>query len=197
IWRGLKLSESAAIQPSISFTKDNFLLGSWASYTIARESVQEIDWFFVYKLGQLSFILNNYYTLPDTGSGYSYFNINPSSTLHAFEGGISFQLSKSFPLTLFAATMFYGNDRDINGNLMFSTYLEANYIVNISKIDFGIFLGLTPYKGYYANDFAIINLGFSATKTIALTTEYSIKTKGSYVLNFAQKSVFLLFTITL
>jgi len=198
IWRGINLSESPAIQPTIGLTYNDLTFGSWGSFTVARETIQEVDLFLTYEKQYFSITINNYYNTLDTlGFSGNYFQLSGSSTPHALEGVIAVNGPESLPLSLSAATMFWGNDRDEDGTNLFSTYIELSYPFTANEIETSAFIGITPANGYYHDKFGVVNLGFSMVKEIRITDNFSLPLMGSFMVNPVQEKVFLVFGVTL
>jgi hypothetical protein len=198
VWRGLNLSESPALQPTLGISYKNFTLGTWSSYTLSRESIQEVDLFLSYEREYLTITINNYYNTLDTlGFTGNYFDMNKATTPHVLEGMITLSGPESFPLSLTAATMFWGNDRKEDGNNFYSTYLELEYPFKVQETEIATFIGITPTNGLYGTEFGVVNLGLSATKSIVVTENFSIPIKGSFMLNPQQEKVFFVISLTL
>lgn len=198
VWRGINLSESPAIQPAISINYKGLSFGTWASYTFSREALQEVDLFLSYQTRFVTFTLNNYYNPVDSlGFAGNYFELSGSRTPHILEGLITLNGPENFPVSLTAATMFWGNDRDADDKNLFSTYLELAYPFAINENQANIFLGVTPANGFYYNKFGLVNLGLSVSKDIKITDTFSLPIKGSFCVNPALEKVFLIFSITL
>ena len=198
VWRGLNLSESPAVQPTLAFTYKGVSFGSWASYTLSREAIQEVDLYLSYEHERFGITINNYFNTLDTFDFQgNYFNLSSKTTPHVLEALVSVYGPESFPLVLSFATMFYGNDRDDNGNSLYSSYLELSYPLSLNEVDANLFLGLTPAKGLYAEKFNLVNVGFSASRNIAITDKFSIPIMGSFIVNPSQEKVFLVLSITL
>ena len=75
-----------------------------------------------------------------------------------------------------------GNDP---GNNM---YFEFGYPFTISEIDFGLVVGGTTGSednpGYYGSDeFALINVGISASKEVKITEDFSLPLSSSFIVN--------------
>jgi hypothetical protein len=125
-----------------------------------------------------------------------HFNMRDTTTNHALEASLAYVLSENFPLTITAATFFYGNDRKPNGDPYYSTYLELDYPVTFQNYSFNFFIGGTPAEGLYANEAAIVNAGFSASKDLKVTDSFSIPISASLVSNPKAEDIFLVFKIT-
>lgn len=66
VWRGINLSESPCIQPYFEFSYKHFILGSWASYSVAKEPFQEVDLYVKYKTRFINFSICDYYNPVDS-----------------------------------------------------------------------------------------------------------------------------------
>lgn len=197
VWRGSLLSANLNIQPSLSFSMGNLSAGFWGSYGVA-EPFAEIDIFITYDIGVVSFTLNDYYIQDETGfSQNRYFEWGRKLTPHALEGCVVFNGSESFPLSILATTMFYGNDRDANGDNIFSTYFEANYNKKINDVDVSVFVGGTPFNGMYANRAAIVNLGVGIGKEVKINEYLKVPVYSSIVINPHRQEIFFIVGITI
>ena len=197
LWRGLLLDNNPCIQPDLSLSVGGFTFGSWASYGY-NSKFPEIDFYLIYEFGPLSLTVFDYYNEDETDlSSIKYFTWDRKLTGHALEGTIAWNGTENFPLRALAATFFYGNDRDADGNQYYSTYFEIGYPFNLSDYSLEFFLGATPAKGLYNNSANIVNVGFSASKDIKLTENFTLPIQGSFVVNPAQENVFFVVGITL
>ena len=86
-----------------------------------------------------------------------------------------------------------GDQNEETGNPYFSTYLEVKYPFTVLTIETEPFIGLTPFPGYYADRFAIINTGISFSKEIDLKLPFSIPLCLSFISNPYTKRSFLIF----
>jgi len=197
VWRGLLLSNSPSIQPSIGVTYKGFSLSSWASYSFSPSAFQEVDFNFSYTIGKITIGVNDYFNPNDSmGIKNDYFNYSRNTALHAFEPFITFYEIAGTPLTATAGLFAYGNDRDEDGKNLYSSYVELNYADNINDYGLNFFGGATLGKGYYADKPAIVNLGVSISKEIKVIDGFTIPCKGSFIVNPNAQNVFLVFTIT-
>lgn len=197
IWRGLLYNSSPNFQPDLSLSVGNFSIGSWASYSF-NQNYAEVDLYITYAIGGFSATLFDYYNENEADmASIKYFKWDRKITGHALEGTIAWNGTESFPLRALAATFFYGNDRDADGNQYYSTYFEIGYPFNLSDYSLEFFLGATPAKGLYNNSANIVNVGFSASKDIKLSENFTLPIKGSFVINPAQENVFFVVGITL
>ncbi len=199
VWRGINLSESPAIQPTLSLTYKNITFGTWASYTFSREMLQEVDLFLSYETRFATFTLNNYYNPPSDSIGFigDYFELSSKKTPHILEGVLSLNGPEKFPIVITAAVMFWGNDKDEENKSVYSTYIEAGYPFEVHETKTNLFLGITPFEGFYYSKFGFVNAGVAVSKEIKITENYSLPIKGSFSINPALEKVFLVFSITL
>jgi hypothetical protein len=199
IWRGLGQSLNPNIQPYASLEYKNFALGAWASYGLSAPFA-EIDLYLSYTLGSITITVNDYYNEDESDmSLHDYFQYNDKdsiSTVHSFEGAISFGGMDNFPVSATFATFFYGDDKDEEGINYYSTYLELAYGFDIGENELSLFGGGTLAEGYYADKAAIINLGLKASREIYINERFTIPTSMSFIINPYAKDVFFVFGFT-
>jgi len=159
LWRGDKLGDAPAIEPEISLTNEKFSFTIWGASTFDN-SYEELDLIVNYQvLPALSITLFDYYN-PVQGEKNEFWHYSGDDLRHTIELTGDFE-KEGFPLTVLAGVFFYG-DKDIEaGKEQFSTYIEPAYYFKLAGKDFSAFAGFTPFSGYYADNFAFINLGFS------------------------------------
>lgn len=197
LWRGLLYSPNPNIQPYGSFSYKGLTFGAWGSYGISTPYA-ETDLYLSYKIGSLTFAINDYYVLSDDSLGnYNYFDLKKSSTLHSLEGAITYSGPESFPISITASTFFAGvDDYDGDGNNDYSTYFELGYTKNVSGIPLKFFIGGTPKKGLYSDNANIVNIGVNATKALKFSEHLEIPVFTSFVINPYSRDMFIVFGIT-
>lgn len=225
VWRGIQFGGfSPSIQPGASVAIGNLEIGAWGSYSIGGANpYQEFDLYISYTLmdGMFSLSLNDYY-FPDETADYKYFRYDKDETGHIFEGSVSFNGTESFPVSFLLGVNFFGNDvRKINDDqtspdfnsedgLQYSSYAEIGYSGSIKDVSIDAFMGLAlnnPKKadantgyigetGFYGDGFGVVNLGFTASKEIKITENYSLPVFGSIITNPQAEKVFFVFGIT-
>lgn len=184
VWRGIALSKAPAIQPYLDFTYGSFSIGSWASYTVGEDVIQEVDLYLSFTKSWFTITACDYFTPNDTISYNDYFDWNNNRTGHAIEVSAIIADIKNIPLSLTAGIYLYGNDRDDNNNNFYSTYFELAYSKSFhNNINFSSFVGITPFKGYYADEFNVVNVGISLEKEIKITDKFSVPLSGSLIVN--------------
>jgi hypothetical protein len=197
VWRGLSLSSSPNIQPYMDFSFKNFSFGAWASYAIG-EKYAEIDFYLSYSNNGFSLTLNDYYTEDESDFSLTdHFNWKSNTTPHALEGVVGYTLQGTIPLSFSAATIFYGNDQDAEGNNYYSTYLELSYPFAIKDLNFRAYIGGTPFEGIYAENPNVINLGLRGTKEIRITENFSLPVSCSIISNPSAEDVFVVASLSL
>lgn len=169
IWRGIAYGNTPAVQPSISYTKSNVTVGTWASYSVdIADSVQtENDFYVSTKVGDLDITLTDYYYPRD---GYLFERDN-----HTFE----LMLNYSYFVDLTLATNVY-NDDD------FSPYVKIAKEVDGLTLFVGT--SLTESEWYGTDEFNVIELGATASKD-----DLSV----SYILNPNERKNYIVLTYSL
>lgn len=197
VWRGLLYSSNVNIQPSIGLSCNNFFMGAWGSYGLS-DKYAEVDFYAGYGLGNLTLTVNDYYTENETDMDqYDHFNFNNETTNHALEGSLAYYFGDNCPLTLTGAMFLYGNDRDAEGENFYSTYIEAHYDWQTAgEYQWSAFVGGTPAEGLYADNAAIVNVGFSLTNELIINDKLTLPVEGSLISNPEAEDVFLVMKVT-
>jgi hypothetical protein len=197
VWRGLLYSAAPNIQPTLDFTKGNFSVGAWGSYGVGVPYA-EIDLYLSYSISAFTFTINNYYVEDETDLELnSYFNWNKGATPHSLEGSATFNGTDRFPISITAATFFFGNDWDENGNSNYSTYFEVGHTRQLGNFELNLFAGGTPAKGLYASKAAIVNLGVGVSHELSLSSTFKLPVFASLVVNPSAQDIFFVFGFTL
>ncbi|HEX2920099.1 MAG TPA: hypothetical protein VHO50_02930 [Bacteroidales bacterium] len=195
IWRGLPLSLSSNIQPSLVLTYGNFSFGGWGSYSLSSR-YSEADLFLCYDLGLFTLGLNDYYSEEETDLSFNDYSDFSNDTPHSIEGTLTFNGTESFPLSFTLGTFVYGADKDFDDNNYYSTYLEVSYSASINDTDLNFFLGGTPAEGYYSDKAAIVNLGITASHNLKISESFSLPVGTSFILNPDANDVFIVLGLT-
>jgi hypothetical protein len=195
VWRGQLLGAYPAIQPTLDFTRGGLSLGAWASYSITQNTSQEVDLYLSYATEYLTFSVLDYYALTDTIEfSNDYFNWNNNTTSHQVEVSATLNSIGNIPISLSANVFVYGDDKkDSTTTNVYSTYFELGYTKSIGDYELNAFLGVTPFKGYYADKFNVVNLGLTLSREIEITDNYSIPVKASFIMDPGKQNVFLVF----
>lgn len=184
IWRGINLGgASPAIQPYAELATGDFTLGAWASYTTGGQNYgQEFDIYAGYAFGNFSLGFTDY-TFPDDFASNPYFNINN----HVGEAMLSYGDDS---ITLMAAVNVYGDDDN-------SIYAEIGVPFTIGETELGLTLGAANGGYYTSEDFAIINIGLSASKDIKITETFSVGAGAATIFNPDTDEAYLVFSLSL
>jgi hypothetical protein len=183
-------SPTPNIQPTLAITNGIFELGVWGS-TDFTGSYKEVDPYVSITAGHLKLALTDYNWNFEKAN---YFNYKNSETGHRFEGTIGFTGTESLPVSISWNTIVYGLDKksDDSTKQAYSTYIELGY----SRGATSIFIGFTPWAGYYNNygettfkpgankkTFSVVNIGASVTKALKITETFSLPLKATLVIN--------------
>ncbi len=179
VWRGYDAGSSPSLQPDISYTAGNFVVGGWAAYaTNGNPGGTEINFYASYTIetgaGELEFVVTDY-IFPEAENFYD-------GASHYVELGVGYSFEK-IPLSLFLGT-FVLNDDD------YSTYIQAEY--SLGGID--LLAGFTPTESaLYGNTKpAFINLGIGTSREITVTDTFSFTLSSSLILNPLTEDAFFL-----
>ena len=144
-WRGLVLSGSPAVQPFLELQTGGFVMGAWGSASLQADDWQETDLYVGYRLGSFSLMVFDYFMYREQDQE-DFFNYHPDRSAHVLELIASYEGSDKLPLRLLAGWNFYGADPDR------SLYGEAAWMGQSGNLDWELFAGYTPSRGYYHED---------------------------------------------
>ncbi|WP_291972331.1 TorF family putative porin [Lutibacter sp.] len=186
VWRGIEFSDSPVIQPYVEYTLGNLTLGIWASYETGGQVIgQEFDLYASYSFGAVSLGFTDY-SFPVDGLSDRYFQLKN----HVGELMVSFEGVKKLPLTLMLAMNIY-ND---NAN---SIYTKIEYPFKIGDVELSTFIGGGNKIYTVDKDFAITNVGFSASRDVKITSLVSLGMSVSAIFNPNTEDAYLVFLISL
>jgi hypothetical protein len=181
LWRGDQLGDAPAIEPEITLTKGNFGFSVWGATTF-NNSYNEIDIILNYKiLPFLNITFYDYYNpVPDTQN--QFWKFKGEEMRHSLE--LTADLGNDdFPITLLAGVFLYGDKDSISSGERFSTYIEPAYNFKIAGKDFSLFAGFTPFNGYYAGNFAFINVGATFSDSFAISEKLELPVEITFCTN--------------
>ncbi|MEA3504917.1 MAG: hypothetical protein U9R32_06935 [Bacteroidota bacterium] len=197
LWRGSSSGTAPCIEPAINYhpTK-NLTLTGWAAYSV-DESYSELDFIASYQLKKVNISVLDYYC-PKIGvySGQDLINYKQRETNHMIDIVVSYKPFDRLPLNFSASSALYGADLDQHGDQRYSSYFETKYNFNLHKSSVDVFMGLTNGDSFYDEDFSIINLGVSASRTLFSNNNVTIPIKASIVGNPSKEKIHLSFTIS-
>ncbi|MDP3914181.1 MAG: hypothetical protein Q8R96_10645 [Bacteroidota bacterium] len=191
IWRGNQLGDAIAVEPSVTISGGRFSFNIWAART-TNNSYSEIDLIPSYQFNHFSLTLLDYYN-PVPGEINQYLNFQEGKNRHSVELNIDNYSIDKQRFKWMAGTFILGDKNEETGKPFYSTYLEFKYPVTIFGIKTEPFAGLTPFKGYYADKFAIINAGISFSKEIDLKLPFTFPLSLSFISNPYSKQSFVIF----
>jgi hypothetical protein len=86
--------------------------------------------------------------------------------------------------SLFLPEFFlYGDKDSISSGERFSTYIEPACNFKIAGKDFTLFTGFTPFNGYYAGNFAFINVGATFSDCFAISEKLELPVEVTFCTN--------------
>jgi len=205
IWRGLDYGKAPSIQPTFAYLKSEFEIGCWGAFN-AIGTYHEADLYAKYTLKNFTIACTDYFIHNETKSNDTrYFDYGSKSTNHTLEGSLQYKGSEKFPISVLAATYFFGNDRawgyddekDSTLENYYSTYFELGYTLKCKGKTVDLFMGLTPQAGAYGNTFGVINLGLTGYRTIQITDKFELPVKASLIANPQAGNLYFVIGITL
>lgn len=225
VWRGTDFSNSPCFQPGFEISKSGLAFGAWGSYSFNGLGGAEMDLYLSYTFlnEMLTVTVTDYFFPVENAATNKYFMYEASKTGHVLEGMITFNGTDDLPLSFTAATNFFGDDaRVINDDpssadfnkstgIQYSTYLELAYSMDINGTDVEVFAGFTPNKprsadnatgyigesGFYGKTMGFVNVGFTGSKEIKISEEFSLPVSSSLIVNPMAENIFLVFGFSL
>lgn len=191
IWRGNQLGDAIAVEPSVTISGGRFSFNLWAART-TNNSYSEIDLIPSYQFNHFSLTLLDYYN-PVPGEINQYLNFQEGKNRHSVELNIDNYSIDKQRFKWMIGTFVLGDKNEETGKPFYSTYLEFKYPFTFFGIETEPFAGLTPFKGYYADKFAIINTGISFSKEIDLKLPFTFPLSLSFISNPYSKQSFVIF----
>jgi len=193
VWRGINQeSNQPNIQPTVSYTNGGFNIGTWGSGNFTG-SLKEFDFYVTYAFPHFFSVTLTDYNWNFTKSHFIY---NSNRTDHVFEGTLSYAGTEYFPLSASLNTMFFGADKNAEGDNAYSTYVELSYPITSNA---KLFLGTSLFDGpaYGTNGFGVTNLCIRICKTIDFSDKFCLPVYGIAGFNPDAENAFLVAGITL
>lgn len=172
IWRGQKLGTAPAIEPSFTLSSARFSFNFWASVT-TNNSYSEIDLIPAYQFNDFKLTLFDYYNPVPEGNN-QYLNFKEGRNRHSLELAVDNYSVEKQRLKWMVGTFLLGDKNKSTGNPFYSTYIELKYPFIVWNIETEPFVGITPFKGYYADQFTVINTGISFGKQLTISQKLMI-----------------------
>lgn len=195
VWRGLDFGESMSVQPGLTISLGGLEFGAWGSYAISASGsgANENDLWATYTY--------------ETASGASfavgftdYYFPSPRADkfrdkdAHTQEVSVAVSGSEAFPVSLYAG-MVLDDDKPI--------YFEASVPFTAGDVELGLHAGAVSGESeFYATEgFALVNLGLTASKELAITDSFAPPVSVSYIVNPSDSEsgnrAFLVFALSL
>lgn len=181
VWRGQRLGTGISIEPSATVTSGRFSFNAWAAFT-ADNSYTELDLVPSYQFDLFSLSLLDYY-IPVSEQSNKFLNFKEGQSRHSLELTIDNYSIEKQRFKWMVGTFFAGDRDSITNNSLYSTYLEFKYPFTVLGIDVEPVVGLTPFRGLYADNFAFVNTGISLSKELQLSSRFSIPLAISFIHN--------------
>ncbi|MDR1370380.1 MAG: hypothetical protein LBJ72_09710 [Dysgonamonadaceae bacterium] len=195
VWRGA-YQTSASVQASMGLSIAGFSLSAWGSVPFSGIA-KEVDFTIGYEVAGFSVAITDYWWAGE--DAYKYFTYDARQTEHHFEGSLSYSLPvEKFPLALSWNTLFAGEDYyKADGKRAYSSYVTAAYPFKIKSTGLEAEIGITPWKGMYADGFTVVSVGIKARKEIRITDGFSLPVFGQVLANPKSQDVFFVFGLSL
>ncbi|OFX52745.1 MAG: hypothetical protein A2066_04285 [Bacteroidetes bacterium GWB2_41_8] len=191
VWRGSQLGNALAIEPSATVTSGRFSFNVWAAVT-TNNSYSEIDLIPSYSFNHFTFTVFDYYN-PVPEENNQYLNFQEGKNRHSVELSFDNYSIDKQRFKWMIGTFVLGDKNEETGNPFYSSYLELKYPFTVFTIDAEPFAGLTPFRGYYADKFALINTGISFSKEIDLKLPFTFPLSLSFISNPYSRQSFIIF----
>jgi hypothetical protein len=192
IWRGSMLGDDVAIEPSVTIESGRFSLNFWAAVT-PNNSYSEIDLIPSFAFNHFSVTLLDYYNpIPDENN--TYFTFQEGKSRHSLELAFDNYGIDKYRFKWMIGTFLLGDKDEVTDKPLYSTYIEFKYPFTVKGIDIEPSVGLTPFKGLYADNFAVVNAGISIGKELDFKLPFTIPLSLSFISNPDAQKNFLVFS---
>lgn len=193
-WRGHKLGNGLAVEPSVSFISGKFGLTFWAAFT-PNNTYSEIDIIPSWEFEKFTFTLFNYYN-PVVGEKNNYLNFKENESRHSVELAVDNYNISGEKFKWMIGTFVFGDKNIVTNKAYFSSYIEIKYPLNIfAKISAEPVLGITPFKGYYAEKLAIVNAGIAFKRDLDFKLPVKFPIELSIISNPYKKDSFIVLSV--
>jgi hypothetical protein len=117
------------------------------------------------------------------GGNNQFFNFQEDMNRHSLELTLDNYSIEKRKFKWLIGTFLLGDRNELTDRPFYSTYLEIKYPFTAFGIDTEPFVGLTPFRGYYADNFAVINTGISFGKELDFKLPFTIPLNLSFIFN--------------
>ncbi len=195
VWRGLDFGESMSVQPGLTIALGGLEFGAWGSYSISASGAgaNENDLWATYTYetsGGASFAVGftDYYFPGPRAPKYR------DADAHTQEVSVAASGTEAFPVSIYAG-MILDDDKPV--------YIEASVPFDLGDVGIGLHAAAVSGKSeFYATEgFALVNLGITASKELAITDSFAPPVSVSYIVNPSDSQsgnrAFLVFALSL
>lgn len=204
LWRGLVITDKPMLGVITTLKLNesgSFTTGFWGGMAFSNDNdgthYKEINYYMQYVANGFSIGLWDLFNTRGA-TDVDVWDYEKETTGHLLDLRTSYNFGESFPLTLEADVLLYGSgDSEMeNGDLeqRYSTYMQVSYpLVKDAKVNFDAFVGAgfslngdTHLYGDGQNNFDLVNMGFTASKTVKIA-DLSIPVSATTLWNPSQK----------
>ena len=191
IWRGMDVGYGVSLQSDLCFSYKGLSLEAWGAASLHDVGLREFDVMLSYNIGGFTATLTDYFS-GDEDTNYKDYRNNHTGEL---------QLDYSFdavPLTLTWATMLWAGEQvelDDEGDRMFSSYFGVSYEADVRGVTLTPAIGITPWKGQYADGFKVTDITLKAEKAIVETERVKVPMYTQAIVSPANKKTYLVLGI--
>lgn len=164
---------------------------AWGSTDLTSPDL-EFDLVLGYVFKGVEVAITDYYFNEVDGVKYNYFKYKNGKTSHTFEATLGYTFHEKFPLSLSWNTYFAGADAWYNKKRSYSTYVQLSYPFRLWSIDMTAELGITPWKGIYADEFNVVDISMKGEKVIPVTQSFSLPLFAGVVFNPVTDKAYLI-----
>jgi len=182
VWRAISSGSAPCIEPYVSYRLNGLSVSAWSSYAIDY-SYKEFDIFVKYDWEFLQVGLFDYYCPNPQVLTNDFTDFSSLNTRHLYEVQLNYTGHENFPLNIITGCFIGGFDKDENGSQLYSTYFEMNYTMKAKKNQLKAEVGMTPFKGMYADHFSVFNYGLTLMREIQITEKWSILSSYKLIYN--------------
>ncbi len=204
LWRGTNPA-IASVQPTLGLAYKGLSLSAWGNVAFKGKeyengvetgrNVDEFDLTLSYSTHGLTFGVTDYYFDYD---GHPYFKYASHETSHIWEAFLGYDFGI---INAIWYTNIGGADGvNKKGNRAYSSYVELNAPFRLATIDWVATLGFVPYATTLypdAEGFAVNNVALKATKSIIITSHFSLPIFAQIMTNPSTQKVWFMAGFTL
>lgn len=173
LWRGMEMTASPTIYPTIGYEAGGFNIYSTAAYAV-DDSYQEWDFGISYTAGNFTVEVIDYYypalsseKFPDTPR-YDFYNWKNSTTGHQLDCML-YYTPESVPVKAMLAVITFGDDKLADGSNAFSSYVEIGWYHDFkdeSRLEVNLGASLRESPVYGTEGFAFINTELKYSRSL-------------------------------